>query len=1857
MVTRRPRAIATLTMVLLFAADTSSAQVTPGRQRVEAPLVAPADAGAILSTGAGARARAAAPLPAAALASTAGSPEIAALARGLENDVDLIFQHVYEHIGYLAIYGSLKGASATLIEGKGNDFDQASLLVALLRAAGHTASFVHGTIRLDPAQLTSWLGVPANPSVLGTLFGSAGIPAQIYTNPDSSLAFVDVDHVWVKVDIGGTFYVFDPSLKTHIVTAGVDLGAAMAYDQPTFRAAALSGSTVVTDYVQNIHTANLHASLATHSNNLATYVRTNLPDGGLADLIGGLAIEPLGAAPIRDLAHPNEQAVTAEWTEIPNTLRATLRVEHLGIDQTLFSDELGGKRLTIFYDDATNQPTLRLDGAGLATGSAATPGTIQAVTLTVDHPYAGFAGTYGDDSQMLYVRAGGDYIVANGWGGTSEGLVEHHRRLLEANVHAGGVADSEPVLGESLAMIAFSWLAETTRSNEIADRISDLVTVHHHTLGISGQNQSPFLDMPMAFVSVVSGAGDAAAATAGFFNGSGHSSAFEWGVIDQLQPPHSAVCTVKVLDLANTQSNRIFDADLANYYVSVKPQLVNYSAFETASVEAYIDAGYRVILPQDGDLGEASWSGIGFIAITPSENAAAYMIAGGLKGGFGTDPWTAGDMDTTPDSSSDDHEQSDEPIDLVTGNYLYEQTDLSVGSGNHPFSLEFRRHYNSANRYRPDPMGLGWSHNFEVQATPGSDGFEGMGRDSALDAVAAIVEQYISADLLHGPKTATNIVITTLAHRWFMDRLIDNVVTVSEPGNAGAYTLLADGSFNPPPGLASTLTQQPDLSYELRTKHGVVLDFEVDGSIGSWQDPNGNTVTFNYVTGVLQSVSSSLGRTLSFNYTGDLLTQVSDGNGRSFGYAHDAVGNLTSVTDATAASATFEYDSDGLLARIFYPANPTAAFVSNLYDSFGRVETQTDGAGNVWTYYVSGHRSKELDPAAEARIWHFDAAGRMTSAFDALGFETTYEYDGLQRLVRRTYPEGNATAFSYDERSNVLTETLHPKTGSLELPIVWSYSYEPVRNRILTITNPLSRVTTYTYDAAGNPNTISQPAVGGFVPLTTLVYDARGQVTNVTDPENRVTSYAYAAATGDLLARTVDPGGLALVSQRVYDAVGNVIREVDPRGHPIDFSYDAMRRLTSLSSSPSVPLNEYAYDANGNLAAIGRPFIGVGAQVTLLGHTVTNKRDSVVDAALNPLDRQFDVLDRVSAETDALGRTTGFAYDERGNLFRKIDAVLNVEEERTYTPNGREASLRDANGNLTVFGYDDFDRLASKVYADTSAESFVYDAMGNLVQRTTRASETIGFAYDELDRLEQKTLPGPAVVTYAYDLAGKLEDLTDATGTIHQVWDAAGRMTSVTRPDGRTVAYQYDANDNRIRTTHPDGFFVTYEYDGLNRMIAVRDSAAAPIASFGYGAPGDFDHALSRRVSDSRGSGVVVTNYTREIDDDLTSVQHVWNSGGATFAYAYDAVHKEISSTVSDSAFTYDASTDVTNAYVPNALNQYASVAGTGYSYDGNGNLTSDGVSTYVHDAENRLVAATTPSHAASYGYDAFGRRSQKTVDAVVTRYVYDGNRVIEELDGAGVAQRRFVYGPGLDEPVAMVTPGGTYYYVYDKLGSVVALTDATGALVETHAYSPFGQVAAASTVGNPYLFTGRRLDPETGLYHYRARNYHAGLGRFLEVDPARHLGGMNLYAYVQNDPLNFLDPFGLFRFGKRPLSGAPWIPGGSSNPIDNYFNTEISHEHGFFEDGSGENIGFGPDGRFTEDPTDKGYRYDDTYYDDALIREALGNIGDGEYSLLGWGDPVKNNCQDWAERLRNEYERLHRERENTDRQDSEKGK
>jgi RHS repeat-associated protein len=209
-------------------------------------------------------------------------------------------------------------------------------------------------------------------------------------------------------------------------------------------------------------------------------------------------------------------------------------------------------------------------------------------------------------------------------------------------------------------------------------------------------------------------------------------------------------------------------------------------------------------------------------------------------------------------------------------------------------------------------------------------------------------------------------------------------------------------------------------------------------------------------------------------------------------------------------------------------------------------------------------------------------------------------------------------------------------------------------------------------------------------------------------------------------------------------------------------------------------------------------------------------------------------------------------------------------------------------------------------------------------------------------------------------------------------------------------------------------------------------------------------------------------------------------------------------------------------------------------TYDANGNMTSVtnscGTTTYAWDARNRLVGingfdAQCDALSVTFSYDALGRRTGKTINGRTVQYLYDGDDIVQEIEN-GVVTVNYIRTLNIDEPLARIQSSGTVrYYQADALGSIIALTDQTGAIRTRYTYDPFGNVLVSGEPSdNPFQYTGRENDG-TGLYYYRARYYSPELQRFISEDPIGFEGGdVNFYSYVHNDPVNYTDPLGLAR-------------------------------------------------------------------------------------------------------------------------------
>ena len=1157
-----------------------------------------------------------------------GPASIVELARALRNDPDLIYEYVRNTIDYYPVWGIQKGALGAILDNRGTAFDQATLMVSLLRQAGYSASSVKGRISLTAAQVKDWLGIEtSNVCAVINLLGNGQVPIASVTASTAgscpgltaALVSITLDHVWVKATIGGTDYVFDPSFKPHTLKPAINLTTASGYNATTYLSQARSGATITADSIQGVNRTNIRNNLTTYATTLGNYLRVNQPASRIEDVVGGLTIVPHSGGSLRQSVLPYQDTSVAltQWTDIPANYKPTLRIQYQGINAAYTSDAIYGKRLTITYNSA-NQPVLKLDGVSQATGSAIAPGTNASVTFTVTH--GAYASTFANQPPFTQtITAGGTFLISNGWGPTGRGLVMFHRARLDAAKAAGGADTSEEVLGSTLAVLSATWIAQVNQADAINDRLASTNTLFHHQIGIAGYTNAAYVDLPGNMLSVVSQNADTAKESAAFFNAVTHWSIFESTAVQQITGV-SAVSTVKLIDLAAANNDRIYDAKSSNYTSVVQPNLVSCSSW-LSDFQSTVNAGGRLILPTRCNLTENSWSGTGYYEILVDSRGTSITatISSGLAGGFSSVTQPAASTvsnslsaSTTPDQYAQSSGYSwNDPIDMIKGHYLYARDAMTVGVGSFPQALSVQSLYSSGQRTQSGPLGKGWTHNLAVTASLGSDGFQGLGEDSALDAASTIVETLVALDLFSDTaKPLDKMVIATVGQRWFGDQLIDHTVIVKQGLNGEVFVKLSDGKYNAPPGSSARLIKNANNTYTYETLHRDKLNFNAAGKLATFVAANGIQVTFTYSGNDLTQVKNSLGRTLTLTNASGRVTQVSDGS-RTVKFVYDTSGNLTTFTDATAKRTTFQYDQPGRMTKVFYPAKPTIAFATNVYDSLGRVQTQTNANGKRYTYYFAGTRSQEVGPLGLTRTVYLDGSGKVLKSINPLGRVTTNTYDAQERLIKTVLPQGNAVTYAYDDAPcagtdkrcthNVKTVTQIAKSGSGLANRVTSATYASAFNRVATQTDPRGKVTTYTYTAQGNPLTVTRPAnAAGVAPVTTAAYTGYTPsgyptfylptaVTEKTSATNSVVTTTTYNAANQYVPQTVTvdagTGKLNLATTFTYDALGNVTQIDGPRTEVTDTlsaAYDAERRVTQTTDALG-KLTRRAYDANGNL--------------------------------------------------------------------------------------------------------------------------------------------------------------------------------------------------------------------------------------------------------------------------------------------------------------------------------------------------------------------------------------------------------------------------------------------------------------------------------------------------------------------------------------------------------------------------------------------------------------------------------------------------------------------------------------------------
>jgi RHS repeat-associated protein len=427
---------------------------------------------------------------------------------------------------------------------------------------------------------------------------------------------------------------------------------------------------------------------------------------------------------------------------------------------------------------------------------------------------------------------------------------------------------------------------------------------------------------------------------------------------------------------------------------------------------------------------------------------------------------------------------------------------------------------------------------------------------------------------------------------------------------------------------------------------------------------------------------------------------------------------------------------------------------------------------------------------------------------------------------------------------------------------------------------------------------------------------------------------------------------------------------------------------------------------------------------------------------------------------------------------------------------------------------------------------------------------TTSYAYDSIGRRTKvfnTAIQAAPLLQRAYTPDGLAASLTDAnSNTTSFAYDGFDRLATVTYPLGSTEIFTYDPDGNVLTRKTRANQTLAFEYDGLNRLTKKTPPTPAPVVNYTYDLAGrlrsvsDTSAAIASALPPSPATSVLyTTSYGYDSLNRPTAVNFnpapaavtPTTGAAATFTHTYNKASQRSGQTTTDNSWwQYPTATPSTVSYTANALNQYTAVGAATPSYDGNGNLTGDGTFTFGYDAENRLAAATGAGNTASYAYDAQGRRKSKTVNGATMVFVTDAdNREVMEYDGAsGQVSRWYAYGLGPNAVLGQmnVAAGTRLTLIPDMLGSIVGTFDATSGTLTKIGYLPYG--GSGSIVGT-FRYTGQRIDAETGgLYYYRARMYSANSGRFMQSDLIGYAGGLNLYAYLGNDPLNSVDSTGL---------------------------------------------------------------------------------------------------------------------------------
>lgn len=922
------------------------------------------------------------------------------------------------------------------------------------------------------------------------------------------------------------------------------------------------------------------------------------------------------------------------------------------------------------------------------------------------------------------------------------------------------------------------------------------------------------------------------------------------------------------------------------------------------------------------------------------------------------------------------------------------------------------------------------------------------------------------------------------------------------------FTLNCPGGYSPDdPSFHSKLTQNADESFTITSSDQTKNNFNPDLELTSVQDKNGNKINYSYDSNrkltsitdtknhqltivyneqnLISSVTDWVNQKVQYNYTDSKLTSVIDPNGNTTTYGYDGNSRLTTITDRTGAVIlTNTYNPDG---RIATQKNAAGLTKINSFDNNAKLITQTDSNGRV---VKTNHDDKS----------------RILQQTDPLQKSMTYTYGAEAVPLTQTDKNSNKMTFTYDPSGNV-TSVLFPDNKSL------TNTYN-TSNRITKILDnrygASPKQTDYSYDSSGNQTQRSE--AGTVIKLT---YDTTGEVLTSTDPLNRLTTF-----TRDSLGNPLtEKDSLNNTSSYEYDALGRLLKITDADSKQFLQTFDANGNVLTLVNTTGTTTN--VYDKENRLQKITLP----NNTINQYAYNSSSSMTSVTDALGNSTSYGYDIYQNLLTQTDALNKVTTHSYDQL-NRYTQEKTPMGNTFKYEYDANGNVTKRTDALNRTTNYQYDAFNRLTKTTYPDAKIVTNEYDNRGNKTKMIDPQG-TSTYIYDIFDRLTQYTNPYNKIIKYEYDKADNLTKLTypDNKAVLY-TYDSNNRMLSVKDWNSKITSYTYNKNGTMATRVYPNTISTKYTYDSANRLMDIEHKKGTSVAmKLAY----ERDAVGNITKSTPTGSFMSIPHPTFYTYDALGRiVTQLSEDREGDKSYIYDKVGNILSKTADRSTTTYAYDNDYRlTSYTDPTFGSYAQ------AHDSNGNLTTRRVllsnfKNLTYDFDNRLL---TFGQDATFKYDGDGNRLEYA-QTWTRRFVNDASgslsRVLAETSQSNVINNWFVYGVDL---ISEGKAGTSYrkYYIEDALGSSKALTGNTGSGNRQAYYDPFGNVQWGDE--NKYGFAGQEFDETTDLQYMRARYYDPYFQRFITRDPV--VGELTTpqsqhpYQYAYNNPVNLSDPSG----------------------------------------------------------------------------------------------------------------------------------